>query len=130
MGWKSEILDGELTPTLVAERLGGTVGDEFTITIVADRIVEKSLAGPLDADAVKAILRTYAAERVANASGWVYNTINEALEAKPAAEPSKVCGRGSCRASWKCRACGRMTCEHLCSLKTKDGAATCSRCKR
>jgi len=32
------------------------------------------------------------------------------------------------KSPWRCRACGRYTCEHLCGLKDKRGMATCVRC--
>ena len=129
MSWRSEILDGELSAELVDRQLRGAFCEELTIGIVANLIADQALNGPLDTDAFKEILRKFARERAANASGWVHGAIVEALEAHPA-EADKVCGRPSCRATWKCRACGRMVCEHRCSLKTKDGAATCGRCKQ
>lgn len=30
---------------------------------------------------------------------------------------------------WTCRSCQAACCEHLCSLKTNDGLATCGTCK-
>ena len=42
----------------------------------------------------------------------------------------KRCHRRTCPATWKCRACGAMCCEHRCSLKKNDGTATCGRCQR
>lgn len=43
---------------------------------------------------------------------------------KPKKRPeSKTCSVCK-KAPWRCRSCGRMTCEHLCRFKKKDGTAT------
>jgi hypothetical protein len=42
------------------------------------------------------------------------------------AKKCRVCKK----AAWVCRVCGRLTCEHYCSLKTGDGTAVCGKCKR
>jgi hypothetical protein len=31
---------------------------------------------------------------------------------------------------WRCRNCGRKTCEHLCGFKTADDTAMCQPCQR
>lgn len=66
------------------------------------------------------------------ASEWEanYAGFKAALPAPPRA---RVCGRcedarGLKAATWKCRSCGDMVCEHLCGLK-KDREGTCSSCR-
>lgn len=47
------------------------------------------------------------------------------------AKPQKVCylGKRRCPPVWKCRKCGRKTCEHFCGIKDpRDRSALCSGC--
>jgi hypothetical protein len=40
-----------------------------------------------------------------------------------------LCCKRESRATWKCRDCGRETCEHFCGNKSDDGTATCGGCR-
>jgi len=50
----------------------------------------------------------------------------------------RVCFRKGCPPTWTCRVCGKMCCEHRCSLKitswtalgTKIQTAVCQKCKK
>lgn len=56
---------------------------------------------------------------------------NAQLDGQAVFQPGRWCHRRSCEgATWTCRCCSRLTCEHYCSMK--DGparVATCGRCQ-
>jgi hypothetical protein len=47
---------------------------------------------------------------------------------KPKVKKCVQCKHVDTRATWACRACGAICCEHKCGLKWLDGMATCTTC--